>query len=115
MTHDSPSRLHRVDADEIFHHYSGSVVEQLVVDAAGVASLRSLGSDLAAGQEPQAVVPAGAWQGCHVPAPEGWALLGCTVAPGFEFRGFALVTHADVEQLLDTVPEHADLLRRLGP
>jgi predicted cupin superfamily sugar epimerase len=86
VTEASPSHLHRViDADEVFHHYTGAAVEQLVDTEA-----RWIGTDLAAGQRPQSVVPAGAWQGCRVEAGGGWALLGCTVAPAFRFEGFEL-------------------------
>jgi len=110
----SPSRLHRVDAVEAFHWYAGDAVEQLVVESTGAADVRAIGPDVTNGERPQAIVPAGAWQGLHVPAAGGWALLGCTVAPGFEFDGFELAGPEVVAAMRSAHPERAaliDLLR----
>lgn len=83
------SAWHRVrDAAEVWHHYAGASVElTLSGDGRSVETLR-LGSDLAMGERPQAVVPAGAWQTAR--AVGGWALVGCTVAPAFEFSSFEM-------------------------
>ena len=81
------SRWHRVDAAEVWHWYAGAVLA-LHVRADGEAATLRLGSDLAAGERPQAVVPAGAWQSAE--SLGAWTLVGCTVAPGFEFSGFEL-------------------------
>jgi predicted cupin superfamily sugar epimerase len=78
------SRWHRVDAVEVWHWYAGA---PLALSVAGAASIR-LGPDLAAGERPQAVVPAGAWQAAE--SLGAWTLAGCTVAPGFSFAGFEL-------------------------
>lgn len=82
------SAWHRVDALEVWNHYAGAALElTLSDDRIETRSLR-LGTDLAAGERPQAVVPAGVWQRA---APLGpWTLAGCTVAPAFEFAGFEL-------------------------
>lgn len=83
------SAWHRVvDADEVWHHYAGGPLE-LTLSAAGRerSSIR-LGSDLAAGERPQAVVPAGVWQAARPLA--DWVLVGCTVAPAFDFAGFEM-------------------------
>ena len=115
VTGEAPSCLHRVDADEVFHHYAGAPVEQLVIDAGGGAEARWLGTDWQAGQRPQAIVPAGAWQGCRVTVADAWALLGCTVAPGFDFSGFQLADSATADALRRSVPEHAALIDALRP
>lgn len=83
------SAWHRVhDAAEVWHHYAGAPIDlTLSLDGRSVEALR-LGSDLAAGERPQAVVPAGAWQTAR--AVGGWTLVGCTVAPGFEFAAFEM-------------------------
>ena len=82
------SAWHRVhDADEVFHHYAGAPLELTIAGAAGREILR-LGADLAAGERPQAVVPAGLWQTAR--ALGGWALVGCTVAPAFGFSSFEM-------------------------
>ena len=83
------SAWHRVrDAAEVWHHYAGAPIDlTLSADGRRVEALR-LGADLAAGERPQAVVPAGVWQTAR--AEGGWALVGCTVAPGFEFAAFEM-------------------------
>lgn len=81
------SRWHRVDAAEAWHWHAGAPLVLTMVDAAGRHEIR-LGSDLAAGERPQAVVPVGAWQ--QAASLGAWTLVGCTVAPGFQFSGFEL-------------------------
>ena len=83
------SAWHRVrDAAEVWHHYAGAPIDlTLSADGRSVEALR-LGADLAAGERPQAVVPAGVWQTAR--AVGGWALVGCTVAPGFELAAFEM-------------------------
>jgi predicted cupin superfamily sugar epimerase len=82
------SHWHRVDATEIWHFYSGDPLE-LALSEDGRGTVRHvLGPDLAAGQRPQLVVPAGTWQSAR---PLGaWTLAGCTVSPAFQFTGFEL-------------------------
>jgi uncharacterized protein len=84
------SAWHRVDADEVWHHYAGASLElalSVASDSEGRSVLR-LGKDLAAGQRPQAVVPAGVWQSAR--SLGEWTLVGCTVAPAFQFSGFEM-------------------------
>ena len=88
---DQVSAWHRVDADEAWHHYAGAplVLTLSPPDGVGAKSLH-LGSDLMAGQRPQAVVPAGWWQAAE--SLGAFSLVGCTVAPGFDFAGFELAS-----------------------
>jgi uncharacterized protein len=81
------SRWHRVDAAEVWHFYAGAPLSLRVSDGTAVAGHR-LGPDLVAGERPQAVVPAGAWQSAR--SLGAWTLVGCTVAPGFVFEGFEM-------------------------
>ncbi len=81
------SHWHRVDAAEVWHFYSGNPLALQIADEHGHRTLH-LGPDLAKGEMPQAVVPAGAWQAAE--SSGDWTLVGCTVAPGFEFAGFEL-------------------------
>lgn len=82
------SHWHRIDADEIWHHYAGAPLELLLSeDGRQVRRLR-LGTDFEIGEAPQAVVPRKVWQGAR--SLGNWTLLGCTVAPAFEFAGFEL-------------------------
>jgi hypothetical protein len=81
------SHWHRIDAVETWHYYAGHALTLQIADAGGQRSIR-LGPDLAAGEEPQAIVPAQAWQAAE--SRGDWTLVGCTVAPGFEFAKFEL-------------------------
>jgi hypothetical protein len=81
------SHWHRIDVVEVWHFYAGAPLE-LEIAANGRRELITLGNDLAAGQRPQAVVPAQAWQAAQ--SLGDWTLVGCTVAPGFEFAEFEM-------------------------
>src|SRR6185369_1787456 len=88
LTPDTFSALHRLPADELFHFYSGDPVEMLQLAPDGSGRVVLIGNDLEAGQRPQVVVPRGTWQGCRLLAGGKVALLGTTVAPGFEFSHY---------------------------
>lgn len=81
------SHWHRIDAVEIWHYYAGSALILEIADDQGQRSVR-LGPDVAGGERPQAIVPAHAWQAAQSTA--DWTLVGCTVAPGFDFASFEL-------------------------
>jgi hypothetical protein len=81
------SHWHRIDAVEVWHYYAGSPLTLQIADESGSRSIR-LGPDPAAGEVPQAIVPAQAWQAAE--SSGGWTLAGCTVAPGFDFAAFEL-------------------------
>ena len=82
------SHWHRVDADEVWLHHDGGPLRLSIADADGRVEHHPLGRDLAAGQRPQVVVPAGSWQSAE---PLGdWVLVSCVVAPAFSFDGFEL-------------------------
>ncbi len=81
------SRWHRVDAAEVWHWYAGAPLLLGIVEN-GQRREVQLGCDFAAGERPQAVVPPQAWQ--QAQSLGAWTLVGCTVAPGFEFAGFEL-------------------------
>lgn len=81
------SRWHKVDAAEVWHWYAGAPLALSIADGGQRRDLR-IGIDLAAGERPQAVVPAGAWQ--QAQSLGAWTLVGCTVAPAFEFAGFEM-------------------------
>ena len=81
------SHWHRVDAVETWHYYLGAPLKLSVVNGASEEIIR-LGTDIAGGETPQVTVPAHAWQAAETTG--DWTLVGCTVAPGFEFSGFEL-------------------------
>ena len=82
------SALHRLASDEVFHFYAGDPVEQLRLHPGGRGEVVTIGNNFAAGMRPQTVVPRGVWQGARL-APGGrYTLLGCTVAPGFDYADY---------------------------
>jgi predicted cupin superfamily sugar epimerase len=106
----SISALHRLATDEIFHFYLGDPVRMLQLGPGDEAREIVLGPDLNAGQQLQVVVPRGVWQG-SVLAPGGrFALLGCTVAPGFDYADYE---HGDRESLQALYPKFAESIQRL--
>lgn len=105
------SRLHRLPSDEIFHFYCGDPVEMLLLGELG-GKTAMLGADLGAGMRPQILVPRGMWQGCRLRAGGGWALMGTTVSPGFDYADFE-VGHA--EELTARFPDFAAFIRDLSP
>jgi predicted cupin superfamily sugar epimerase len=82
------SRWHRIDAAEIWHWYGGAPLLLALAPEGRRAQRLCLGNAIAAGERPQAVVPAGVWQSAA--SLGAWTLVGCTVAPAFEFAGFEL-------------------------
>jgi predicted cupin superfamily sugar epimerase len=83
------SHWHRVDAVEVWHYYAGApLVLEMAADEAGPIRRLKLGPDIAMGERPQGVVPAGHWQAAETLG--DWTLVGCTVAPGFEFAHFEM-------------------------
>jgi len=82
------SEMHRLKSDEVFHHYLGGAVEMLRLFADGRGERVLIGKDLEAGERPQVVVERGVWQGSRLVGAEGFALLGCSVSPGFEFEDY---------------------------
>ncbi|MHC4986428.1 MAG: cupin domain-containing protein, partial [Planctomycetota bacterium] len=103
------SAFHRVWSDEMFHFYAGDPVELVLLDEAGCRTI-TLGPDVAAGQQPQALVPGGTWQALRLPGGGQWALMGCTVAPGFEFEDFELARR---DELAVKFPAEESLIRQL--
>ena len=81
------SHWHRIDAVEVWHYYAGAPLKLEIVDGAKEEIVR-LGADIRAGEVPQVTVPARAWQAAE--SLGEWTLTGCTVAPGFDFKGFEL-------------------------
>lgn len=111
------STLHRVASTEIFHFYRGGPVRMLQLHPDGSARTVVIGPDVEAGQRPQVVVPRGVWQGTRLLSPEEggggrYALLGCTVAPGFEYEDYE---HGDRVALSARYPDWTEEIARLSP
>ncbi len=88
LTKGNDSRLHRIDATEIWHYYSGAAVELVVADQDGVETVHLLGPDVRGNQRPQVIVPLGVWQRARTVGE--YSLVGCTVSPAFEWSHFEL-------------------------
>ena len=102
--------LHRLRSDELFHLYEGGPLEVLLLDPSGPGEVRRLGLDVAAGERPQLVIPAGTWFGVELTAGATHCLFGCTVAPGFDFADFEL---ADGPELGAQYPREAARIARM--
>lgn len=104
------SEMHRLKSDEVFHFYAGDAVEMLQLNDSGSGRTLVIGNDLAQGQRPQVVVARGVWQGCRLVKGGEWALLGCTVSPGFEFEDYESGVR---ERLCEDWPEFAGQINAL--
>ena len=109
LTSDSFSAFHKIQQDEIWHFYKGAPIELHQISPTGLYTKNLIGNNMAAGHTPQLVVPGGNWFAAAISAPGSYALVGCTVAPGFDFQDFIL---ADREALLLAFPEHIDIIKR---
>jgi predicted cupin superfamily sugar epimerase len=103
--------LHRLVSDEVFHLYDGGPLEILRLFPDGTWDVAVLGMNLDAGERPQVVIPAGSWFGTELGAGAPHCLVGCTVAPGFEFADFEL---AQGPELQARYPAAADRIRRMS-
>ena len=101
------SEIHRLRSDEVFHHYAGDAVEQLQLEEGGAGRVVVIGKDLAVGERPQVVVRRGVWQGARLREGGSWALLGCTVTPGFEFEDYEA---GEREQLCARWPQWREMI-----
>jgi uncharacterized protein len=104
------SALHRLAGDEVWHFYAGSPLLVHSIDPNGNHSVIRLGQNAEANEGLQCVVPGGHWFGSCLERPDTYALVGCTVAPGFDFSDFEMARRAD---LLAQYPQHRDIIYKL--
>jgi predicted cupin superfamily sugar epimerase len=104
------SALHRIKSDEMFHFYDGSSLTIHLIDPQGNYSTTLVGRNLQAGEAPQAVAKAGCLFGATVNDNRSYALVGCTVAPGFDFADFEMPGR---EELCRQYPQHRQVIERL--
>lgn len=103
------SALHRIRQDELWHFYDGSQLQLQLIHPSGQAELLKLGHNGSKGEKPLAVAPAGSWFGARVDSPDGFALAGCTVAPGFEFADFEMPSREHLQTLF---PQHKAVIHQ---
>ena len=104
------SALHRLDSDELWHFYAGSSLIVHVIEESGNYRPIKLGGNFDEGEVFQALVKAGAWFGSTVNDRQSYALVGCTVHPGFDFNDFEL---AKREELTKLYPQHQPLIEQM--
>jgi uncharacterized protein len=104
------SEMHMLESDEMFHFYVGDPVEMVQLYPDGRSAVLVLGQDLMAGQQVQVLVPAGVWQGTRLTGDGKFALLGCTVVPGFDYGDYH---NASYEELAAKWPEQNAKIRAL--
>jgi predicted cupin superfamily sugar epimerase len=110
LVNDEFSALHRIQSDEIWHYHAGATLVIHVLDEKGRYARHKLGGDCSADVSFQVVVKAGSWFGASLEKPETFALVGCTVSPGFDFRDFEM---ADRRKLLRLYPENREIIEML--
>ena len=110
VTPASFSALHRVPGEEMFHFYLGDPVEMFELHPDGLTRSVVLGPDIRSGMTLQHVVPGGVWQGCRLVADGEYALLGTTMAPGFDYADFV---KGNRDELTRKYPQHAKMIREL--
>lgn len=105
------SALHRIKSDECWHFYSGQALLIHVITTSREYKCIKLGANIEADETFQFVVPAGSWFASEPANDTDFALVGCTVAPGFDFGDFEM---ADPETLIDDFPLHRNIIKRLA-
>lgn len=110
LTSENFSAFHRIKSDEMWHFYAGNALSIYVIDKNGKANEIKLGLELEKGQVPQAVVPANCWFASKVQDGGEYSLVGCTVAPGFDFEDFEMAKRAE---LIHSFPDHFGLIELL--
>jgi uncharacterized protein len=108
VTEDSFSALHRLKQDEIYNFYDGLAAEIFLIYQDGTSKVIRLGKDIAQGETPQLLIPAGTWQGVRLATGQkGYSLMGTSVSPGFEFADFEL---GDRKKLINQLPNLKSLI-----
>lgn len=110
MTSGNFSSFHKVNQDEIWHFYEGSPIRLYVISENGDYSEYKIGRNFSNGEVPQLVVPGGHWFAAEVSEKDSYSLVGCTVAPGFDFADFTLPSRKD---LVSKYPQYEKLISRL--
>jgi predicted cupin superfamily sugar epimerase len=110
LSPDTCSALHRLLTDEVYHFYLGDPVHMLLLYPGGASETVTLGHDIAGGQHVQAVVPRGVWQGSRLLPGGRFALMGTTMAPGFEADDYE---DGDRAALIAAYPDRAELITQL--
>lgn len=104
------SALHKIASDELWHFYYGDRLEVFEIDQTGLLTIHRLGNNPLQGEQFQCCIKAGSWFGSKVTEHGTYSLVGCTVAPGFDFDDFEL---ANPETLINQFPQHKEIIEKL--
>jgi predicted cupin superfamily sugar epimerase len=104
------STFHRIASDELWHFYYGDALSIYEIQTDGTLIEHKLGANAEAGETFQTVIKAGNWFASRVSNSEGYALVGCTVSPGFDFEDFEM---AERKSLIEKFDQHEDLIKQL--
>lgn len=110
LTSDRFSAFHKVNQDEIWHFYDGAPIRLHVISETGTYSEHRIGRNFSKGETPQLVVPGNHWFAAEVVKKDSYSLVGCTVAPGFDFDDFTLPSR---KELIDQFPQHVEIISKL--
>lgn len=110
LTSEKFSAFHKVNQDEMWHFYKGGPLKLHMISTNGEYSFVIIGNDLEKGQIPQFTVTGGDWFAAEVIEDNSFSFVGCTVAPGFDFKDFVLPTS---KELTDLFPQHKVIINRL--
>lgn len=110
LTSDTFSAFHKIKQDEIWHFYDGSPIQLHTISETGKHTENTIGTDLNKGETPQLIVPGNHWFAAKVINKNDYALVGCTVSPGFDFTDFELPSR---KELLSKFPQHKELITEL--
>lgn len=104
------SAFHKIESDEMWHFYAGVPLTVYIIKPSGNLEIMKIGKNIQNGEQLQGVVPAGSWFASKVSEPNQYSLVGCTVAPGFDFKDFVLATR---EELSKEFPQHSKIIKEL--
>lgn len=109
---DQVSRFHRLKSDELWYYHAGCALTVHVLSPSNAYRTERIGNEPESGESLQVALPWNSWFGATVDDPDGYTLVGCLVAPGFEFVDFELARRAE---LLELYPQYRDIILRLTP
>ncbi|MCR9171679.1 MAG: cupin domain-containing protein [bacterium] len=107
LTSDTFSAFHRIEQDELWFFHQGNTIELHTISPDGVHTKHLIGNNILEGEQPQLLVPATYWFGAKVVDEDSFALVSCTVSPGFDFRDFVLPSR---EELTSLYPQHKEII-----
>ncbi|MDG1475513.1 MAG: cupin domain-containing protein [Vicingaceae bacterium] len=110
ITSEFYSAFHKIESDEMWHYHDGAALSVYIITENGELEILKIGNDIENGEQLQGVVPAGCWFASKVAISNSFSLVGCTVAPGFDFDDFVL---AERKELIQEFPKHKEIITDL--